>query len=215
MLPIELTLIHDLPVAQNRDRMRRPLGPPGPAPHGVGVLRGRQRVQPEETATKSKDYWFWVKGTPRRRSCCALRSRACGENRLDLRKPLPRDARSAKWRRAKRVTVSTGRESQTFDMTPGELKSSRWRSQRACRSAAKFSRRVICTPCRSRRPPGSCRFSKSPCAQPGQMPEQDPRFLGAMIHVIPEYTDAEYLDVARAGGVGSRERKTGGVLDAP
>ena len=33
-------------------------------------------------------------------------------------------------------------------------------------------------------------FLRVPCAKPGTCP-QDSRYLGAMIHVIPEYTDAD------------------------
>ena len=42
-LPIELTLLNDLPMAANPDRMKRPLGG---YTAGAGLLRGRQRVQP-------------------------------------------------------------------------------------------------------------------------------------------------------------------------
>jgi len=39
-------------------------------------------------------------------------------------------------------------------------------------------------------------FLDLPCEKPGACPSTDPRFLGAMIHVVPEYTDA---DVTRCG----------------
>ncbi len=51
-------------------------------------------------------------------------------------------------------------------------------------------------------------FLEVPCEAPGKCPSSDSRFLGAMIHVIPEYTDA---DITRGwvppGGV-VQERKT-------
>ena len=60
--PIELTLLHDLPVAQQRERMRQPIGPPEPAPHVFAYFIDDNAFNPEETAAGSDDWWFWVKG---------------------------------------------------------------------------------------------------------------------------------------------------------
>ena len=34
-------------------------------------------------------------------------------------------------------------------------------------------------------------FLRRAVREAGHVPEQDPRFLGAMIHLVPEYTDAD------------------------
>jgi hypothetical protein len=51
VLPIELTLLHDLPVAQDRDRMRKIVGPPVPAPRRSHHRRPRQPEVPADRTT--------------------------------------------------------------------------------------------------------------------------------------------------------------------
>ena len=60
-------------------------------------------------------------------------------------------------------------------------------------------------------------FLEVPCAAPGKCPSSDPRFLGAMIHVIPEYTDADITRgwVPPGGAVVPRKEDASGVLDTP
>ncbi len=63
LLPTELTLLHDLPVAQDRDRMRRRIGPPAAQdPHALAYFLDDNAFNPEETPPQSNDWWFWVKG---------------------------------------------------------------------------------------------------------------------------------------------------------
>ena len=60
--PLELTLLHDLPVAQDRDRMRKVIGPPNPSPQTFAYFLDDNAFMPEETTPSSNDWWFWVKG---------------------------------------------------------------------------------------------------------------------------------------------------------
>ncbi len=48
LLPIELTLLHDLPVAQDRDRMRRHVGRPNPSPQTIAYFMDDNAFVPEE-----------------------------------------------------------------------------------------------------------------------------------------------------------------------
>ena len=62
LLPIELTLLHDLPVAQDGDRMRKTIGPPNPSPQMFAYFPDDNAFNPEQTPPDSNDWWFWVKG---------------------------------------------------------------------------------------------------------------------------------------------------------
>ena len=62
LLPIELTLLHDLPVAQDGDRMRKTIGPPNPSPQMFAYFPDDNAFNPEQTPPNSNDWWFWVKG---------------------------------------------------------------------------------------------------------------------------------------------------------
>ena len=63
LLPTELTLLHDLPVAQDRDRMRRRIGPPAASgSHALAYFLDDNAFNPEETPPQSNDWWFWVRG---------------------------------------------------------------------------------------------------------------------------------------------------------
>jgi hypothetical protein len=60
-------------------------------------------------------------------------------------------------------------------------------------------------------------FLEVPCEAPGKCPSSDSRFLGAMIHVIPEYTDADITRgwVPPGGPIAPGKEDASGVLDAP
>ena len=174
-LPLELTLLLDLPMAADRDRSNRRLGGTPP------VLA----YFPDDNAYNPEGDMFWVKG----------KSRA----EIILRAPVV-DAGSGQFvtkaiRRLRveihngalpnRVTVSTGRESRTLEMKADEeVASCSSRSRTACPTIASSSRRASCTPSRSRPAAGSCRFSITPGSS-------DSRFLGARVLLVPEYFDAE------------------------
>jgi len=217
MLPIELTLLHDLPVAQNRDRMRRPVGPPTPGPHVLAYFVDDNAYPPEETAPKSDDWWFWVKGNAKSEVVLRAPIASLGNNDW-MTKALSRVTLEVRnGGAANRVTVATGSESQTFGMTPGELRV----VTLAVPAGVPFRREIQPTSylynMSVTTTAGFVPFLEVPCAAPGKCPSSDPRFLGAMIHVIPEYTDA---DITRGwvppGGVQvPKEGDASGVLDTP
>ena len=97
----------------------------GPARTGaarVGVFRRRQRVPPEETGPKSNDWWFWVKGNAKAEIVLRAPIASLGDNDW-VTKAISRVTLEVRnGGAANRVTVATGSESQTFAMTPGELR---------------------------------------------------------------------------------------------
>ena len=192
ILPIELTLINDLPVAQNPDRRMRPLGG---APQVFAFF-------PDDNAYNPEGEWFWVKG--RSKAEIVLRApvaHAGGEKYIS--KAITRlhvDVRNGGM--PNRVTVSTGRDSQTLDMTPGELKT----ISLEVRSGVPFRREVQPTSylytMSVETTAGFVPFLDNPCPQRDKCPPGDSRFLGAMIHVIPEYTDADISTWRKPPGIG-------------
>ena len=60
-------------------------------------------------------------------------------------------------------------------------------------------------------------FLDNPCPKRETCPPGDPRFLGAMIHIIPEYTDADITRgwVPPGGESVPRKESASGVLDTP
>jgi hypothetical protein len=60
-------------------------------------------------------------------------------------------------------------------------------------------------------------FLETPCEAPGKCTSKDSRFLGAMIHVIPEYTDADITRgwVPPGGPIAPGKEDASGVLDTP
>ena len=122
LLPTELTLLHDLPVAQDRDRMRRPVGPPNPSPQSTAYFLDDNAFLPEETPAKSNDWWFWTKGNAKAEIVLRAPVADLGENDWQT-KAIQRITLEVRNGGApNRVTVATDSESQTFGMTPGELR---------------------------------------------------------------------------------------------
>ena len=60
-------------------------------------------------------------------------------------------------------------------------------------------------------------FLENPCEARGKCPPGDPRFLGAQIHIVPEYTDSDITRgwVTPGGTVIPRKEDASGVLDTP
>jgi hypothetical protein len=205
MLPIELTLINDLPVAQNPDRRMQPLG-------------GSPQVYaffPDDNAYNPEGEWVWVKG--RSKAEIVLRAPvAHADDDKWISKAITRLSVAIRnGGMPNRVTVSTGRESQTLDMTPGELKT----ISLAVRSGVPFRREVQPTSylytMSVKTSAGFVPFLDNPCPQRDKCPPGDSRFLGAMIHVIPEYTDADISTWRKPPGIGPGKDEAGGVLDTP
>ena len=214
LFPIELTLLHDLPVAQQRERMRQPIGPPQPAPHVFAYFIDDNAFNPEQTTPDSDDWWFWVKGA--------------AKAEIVLRAPVARLG-DAKWvsktitrvnveirngEIQNRVTVSTGRESRMLNMAPGELQ----KVMLDVPAGVPFRREVQPTSylykMSVKTTGGFVPFLLEPCAKPGTC-RSDSRFLGAMIHVIPEYTDADITTGWIPPGGMPKGKDSSGVLDTP
>ena len=217
MFPTELTLLHDLPVAQDRDRMRRQVGPPDPGPHVLAYFIDDNSFVPEETPKDSRDYWFWVKGNAKAEIVLRAPIVSLGDNNWQT-KALTRIAVEVRNGGApNRVTVATDSESQSFELTPGESRTVSLRLpdgvpfRREVQPTSYLYNMSVATTA------GFVPFLEVPCEAPGKCPSSDPRFLGAMIHVIPEYTDAEITRgwVPPGGAVIPRKEDASGVLDAP
>jgi len=204
-LPIELTLINDLPVAQNGDRRMRPLG-------GTPAVWA---YFPDDNAYNPEGPRFWVKGRSTTEVVLRAPVESMGGDKY-LSKAIARlNVEIRNGGVPNRVTVSSGRDSKTFDMSPGDVST----ASLDVRSGVPFRRDVqpvsylytlsVTTS------DGFVPFLQTPCGAPGQCPS-DSRFLGAMIHVIPEYTDADISTWRQAHvGTGPRKEDTSGVLDAP
>lgn len=205
MLPIELTLINDLPVAQNADRMKRPLGGNPP------VLA----YFPDDNAYNPEGEWFWVKGKSNAEIVLRAPVANIGPNRWLSKLITGLNVEIRNGGVPNRVTISTDGGSQTLDMTPGELE----RVTLAVGTGVPYRRDVQPTSyvytMSVRTADGFVPFLDIPCEKPGTC-SSDSRYLGAMIHVIPEYTDAETtIWSADAGAMAPGGDETGGLRNAP
>jgi hypothetical protein len=211
MLPTELTLLHDLPVAQDRDRMRRTIGPPNPSPQAMAYFLDGNSFLPEEDPPKSNDWWFWVKGNAKAEIVLRAPVAPLGNHNWQTKAITRITLEVQNGGATNRVRVATDSEAQTFGMTPGELRV----VSLAMPAGVPFRREIQPTSylynVSVTTTAGFVPFLEVPCEAPGKCPSSDPRFLGARIHVIPEYTDA---DITR-GWVRPGKEDTSGVLDAP
>ena len=192
-LPIELTLLHDLPVAQSPDRMKQPLNGTPPM---LAYFMDDNAFVPEETPAGSHDYWFWIKG--KSRADIVLRGAVdeVSPGMIVSKTITGLEVAVRNGGVANRIRISAGRQSVRIDLAPGEEQ-----------------RFVLATPrgVPFHRDPGPTSylyaisisatngfvpFLDPPCGDrtPGACPS-DPRFLGAMIRLVPEYTNA---DLSRA-----------------
>ncbi len=179
--------------------------PAGDGVFSLTTIPSCRRKPPPE----SKDWWFWVKGNAKAEIVLRAPDRQASATTTGVTKAITRltlEVRNGG--AANRVTVATGSESQTFGMTPGELRV----VPLAMPAGVPFRREIQPTSylynMSVTTTAGFVPFLEVPCEAPGKCPSSDPRFLGAMIHVIPEYTDA---DITRGwvppGGAGPK-RKT-------
>jgi hypothetical protein len=205
MFPIELTLINDLPVAQNPDRMKRVLG-------GVpGVLA----YFPDDHAYNPEGEWFWVKGKATAEIILRAPVPNVGVNKYVSKKIARLNIDIRNGGAANRVTVSTGRETRTIDMSPGELQT----MALAVRDGVPYRRDVQPTSyvytMSIKTTNGFVPFLEVPCDKPAAC-VSDSRYLGAMIHVVPEYTDADISTwAAPLDAVGPGGETSGGLRDTP
>ena len=215
MLPTELTLLHDLPVAQDRDRMRRPVGPPDPNGHVWAYFVDDNAFFPEEHPPQSNDWWFWTKGNATSEIVLRGPVTSLGDNNWQTKAITRLTVEVRNGGAQNRVTVATDSESQTFSLTPGELRV----VTLAVPSGVPFRREIQPTSylynLSVTTTAGFVPFLETPCEVRGKCPSDDPRFLGAMIHVVPEYTDADITRgwVPPGGVVVPAKGDAGGVLD--
>jgi hypothetical protein len=174
LLPIELTLLNDLPVAANPNRSKRLLGGTPP------VLA----YFPDDNVYNPEGEWFWVKGKSRGDVILRAPVADAGEGRF-ITKTITRLAIEIEnGAMPDRVTVSTGRASQTLDMKPAQT----------AHLSLPVERGV---PYRPVAQPPSYVYTLSITTTSGFVPflevsgSSDSRFLGARIHLVPEYADAE------------------------
>jgi hypothetical protein len=184
--------------------MRQPLGGTPPV---FGYF-------PDDESYTPEGEWFWVKGDSTAEVVLRAPVAHAGGDRW-ISKAIARLTVEVRNGGAQnRVTVSTGRESETLDMTPGETKT----LTLAVRSGVPFRREVqppsYLYTMSVRTTAGFVPFLEIPCDKPGTC-ASDSRYLGAMIHVIPEYTDADVTRWIPAGGIPERKEDAGGVLDTP
>jgi hypothetical protein len=171
---------------------------------------------PEEIPAKSNDWWVWVKG----KSTAEIVLRApvvpVGPDRWVSKAITRVNVEVRNGGSPNRVTVATGRESQSVELTPGEVKT----VSLPLPAGVPFRREVQPTSylytLSVRTTNGFVPFLDIPCDKPEHC-ASDSRFLGAMIHVIPEYTDADVTTwrAAPGGGIGPGKDETGGLRNAP
>ena len=174
-LPLELTLLNDLPVAAKPDRAKRELGCDPPF---LAYFPDDNAYAPEP------DRWFWVRG--KSHAEVILRAPVVGDGAgRFVTKAITRLAIEIQnGALSDRVTVSTGRESRALEMKPGEM---------AYLSLAVEDG----VPYRRDEQPTSYVYAMSIKTTGGFAPfllvpgSGDSRFLGARIRLVPQYIDAE------------------------
>lgn len=173
-LPLELTLLNDLPVAANADRAKRPLGGTPPV---LAYFPDDNAFNPEADA-------FWVKGKSTAEVILRAPVADAGGGRYVTKAIRGLEVEVQNGARPDRVTVSTGRESRTLDMKPAEI--------------ARLSMQVADgVPYRRDEQPTSYVYLVSIATTDGFVPfleaegSNDSRFLGAHIRLVPQYADAE------------------------
>lgn len=173
-LPIELTLLNDLPMAASPDRSKRLLGG---MPQVLAYF-------PDDNAFDPEGEWFWVKGKSRAEVILRAPVADAGGGRFVTKAITRLTIEIQNGARPDRVSVSTGRESQTLAMKPEEVA----RVTMAVEDGVPYRRDeqptsyvyVVSIETTS----GFVPFLEAPGAK-------DSRFLGARVHLVPEYVDAE------------------------
>jgi hypothetical protein len=173
-LPIELTLLNDLPMAASPDRSKRLLGG---MPQVLAYF-------PDDNAFDPEGEWFWVKGKSRAEVILRAPVADVGGGRFVTKAVTKLTIEIQNGARPDRVSVSTGRESQTLAMKPEEVA----RVTMAVEDGVPYRRDeqptsyvyVVSIETTS----GFVPFLEAPGAK-------DSRFLGARVHLVPQYADAE------------------------
>jgi hypothetical protein len=173
-LPLELTLLQDLPMAANPDRSKRPLGGTPPM----------LAYFPDDNAYNPEGDAFWVKGKSRAEVILRAPVLDAGGGQFVTKAIRRLGVEVRNGGSEGRVTVSTGAASRTVDMKPSETAT----FQLDVRNGVPYHRIEQPTSFLYKvsieTTSGFVPFLESPDAN-------DSRFLGALVRFIPEYFDAE------------------------
>jgi len=173
-LPLELTLLQDLPMAANPDRSKKLLGGTPP------VLA----YFPDDNAFNPEGEAFWVKGKSRAEVILRAPVVDAGGGQFVTKAIRTLGVEVRNGALPDRVTVSTGAETRTLDMKPSEVVS----LQLAVENGVPYHRIEQ---------PTSFLYVFSITTTSGFTPfldspeANDSRFLGALVRLVPEYVDAE------------------------
>ncbi len=173
-LPLELTLLNDLPMAAKPDRMKRPLGGTPP------VLA----YFPDDNIYNPEGDTFWVKGQSRGEIILRAPVADLGDGRFVSKTIVTLAVDIQNSPRSGRVTIVTGRESRTLALKASE----KAHLVLAVEDGIPYHRDET---------PTSYLYTVSVGATSGFVPfleappANDNRFLGAQIRLVPEYADGE------------------------
>jgi hypothetical protein len=115
---------------------------------------------------------------------------------------------------ANRVVISTAREARAIELRPGELQAIALEVEEGVpyRRDVQPTSYVYTMSVSTTR--GFVPFLDDPCDRP--CGPRDSRYLGAMIHVVPEYTDADSTTwTPPQGTTGTGGEASGGLRDTP
>jgi hypothetical protein len=173
-LPIELTLLNDLPMAADPDRMKRPLGGSPPV---LAYFADDNAYNPEGDA-------FWVRGKSRADVILRAPVVDIGDGRFVSKVIVKLTVEVENGADPATVTISTGAETRTLQLKSAE----KARVDLAVKSGLPYTRDEN---------PTSYLYPVSIRAGAGFVPflevpgSSDSRFLGARVRLVPEYADAE------------------------
>src|SRR6185436_4835885 len=183
-LPLELTLLQDLPMAADPNRSKRLLGGTPPV---LAYFPDDNVYSPEGDAV-------WVKGKSRAEIILRAPVVDAGNDQFVTKAITRLQVEIQNGGMPDRVTVSTGRESRTLEMKPEEVAV----LQLAIEDGLPYHRIEQ---------PTSFLYTVSITTTNGFVPfltapgSSDSRFLGARVRLVPEYVDAEVSHwSARPGG---------------
>ncbi len=173
-LPIELTLLNDLPMAFDADRSKRPLAGNPP------VLA----YFPDDNAYPPEGDVFWVKGKSRTDVILRAPVVNVGEGRFVTKAIVMLSIDVLNGADPSQVTVSTGAESRTLAMQSAEAAHVTLRVEPGVPYHRDENPTSYLYVVSIRNTAGFVPFLDAP-------PSKDSRFLGVRIHFVPEYADAE------------------------
>lgn len=173
-LPIELTLLNDLPMAFSADRSKRPLAGDPPM----------LAYFPDDNAYSPEGDAFWVRGKSRADVILRAPVINIGGGRFVSKTIATLRIEILNGAAASRVTVATGAESRTLVMTSAEAASVMLRMEGGVPYHRDENPTSYLYVVSIRNTGGFVPFLDAP-------PSNDSRFLGARIRLVPEYADAE------------------------